>query len=379
MIEMDYALKKRRCHEYVEALEEERRKIKVFQRELPLCLELVNQAIEAHKKEMSGGSTTTDYMQGQSDYSEQTTSDVPVLEEFIPIKRSSNCSEEDDEQESHKSKETNVPAAFDKRKSDWLRSVQLWNNNQSPDLPLNEDDDKIGSAIEVKKNGGAFQPFQKEKTVEMSGQSAVGKTNGSATSTCTTESGSRGGEANNANKSKTEEKGGQASRKQRRCWSPELHRLFLHALQQLGGSHVATPKQIRELMKVDGLTNDEVKSHLQKYRLHTRRPSPTVHNNANPQAPQFVVVGGIWVPPPDYSTMTTTTTSTKTATVTPTSGIYTPVAAPLPALPQPSGTMAQRPQQSHSEERGSHSEGRVQSNSPSISSSTHTTTDSPAF
>lgn len=28
-------------------------------------------------------------------------------------------------------------------------------------------------------------------------------------------------------------------------------------------SAVATPKQIRELMKVDGLTNDEVKSHLQ--------------------------------------------------------------------------------------------------------------------
>lgn len=26
---------------------------------------------------------------------------------------------------------------------------------------------------------------------------------------------------------------------------------------------VATPKQIREMMRVDGLTNDEVKSHLQ--------------------------------------------------------------------------------------------------------------------
>lgn len=26
---------------------------------------------------------------------------------------------------------------------------------------------------------------------------------------------------------------------------------------------VATPKQIRELMRVEGLTNDEVKSHLQ--------------------------------------------------------------------------------------------------------------------
>ena len=26
---------------------------------------------------------------------------------------------------------------------------------------------------------------------------------------------------------------------------------------------VATPKQIRDIMKVDGLTNDEIKSHLQ--------------------------------------------------------------------------------------------------------------------
>ncbi|CAH8279752.1 unnamed protein product [Arabidopsis lyrata] len=53
---------------------------------------------------------------------------------------------------------------------------------------------------------------------------------------------------------------------------------------------VATPKQIRDLMKVkvDGLTNDEVKSHLHKYRLHTRRPATPVvtnggeiHNNYN--------------------------------------------------------------------------------------------------
>lgn len=28
----------------------------------------------------------------------------------------------------------------------------------------------------------------------------------------------------------------QAARKQRRCWSPELHRRFVDALQQLGGS-----------------------------------------------------------------------------------------------------------------------------------------------
>ncbi|CAN6329650.1 unnamed protein product [Urochloa humidicola] len=61
--------------------------------------------------------------------------------------------------------------------------------------------------------------------------------------------------------------------KARRCWSPELHRRFVAALQRLGGAQVAKPKRIRELMKVDGLTNDEVKSHLQKYRLHTWRAS----------------------------------------------------------------------------------------------------------
>jgi SHAQKYF class myb-like DNA-binding protein len=55
----------------------------------------------------------------------------------------------------------------------------------------------------------------------------------------------------------------QQARKARRCWSPELHRQFVAALHQLGGPQVATPKQIREVMQVDGLTNDEVKSHLQ--------------------------------------------------------------------------------------------------------------------
>jgi hypothetical protein len=36
---------------------------------------------------------------------------------------------------------------------------------------------------------------------------------------------------------------------------------------------VATPKQIRELMKVDGLTNDEVKSHLQVSAIHHKQSS----------------------------------------------------------------------------------------------------------
>nr|XP_023899075.1 transcription factor HHO2-like [Quercus suber] len=124
-------------------------------------------------------------------------------------------------------------------------------------------------------------------------------------------------------------------------------------------------------MKVDGLTNDEVKSHLQKYRLHTRRPSPTtIHNNGNLQAPQFVVVGGIWVQPPEYSGAVTATT---------TSGeVYAPMAAVQPA----SSSQIQRLQKdpsSLSDERFSHSGNRGCSNSPATSSSTHTTTTSPVF
>ncbi|KAK5818212.1 hypothetical protein PVK06_023146 [Gossypium arboreum] len=50
----------------------------------------------------------------------------------------------------------------------------------------------------------------------------------------------------------------------RRCWSSELHSRFVEALNMLGGIEVATPKQIRNLMQVEGLTIEQVKSHLQE-------------------------------------------------------------------------------------------------------------------
>ncbi|CAN6873258.1 unnamed protein product [Brassica oleracea] len=50
---------------------------------------------------------------------------------------------------------------------------------------------------------------------------------------------------------------------------------------------MATPKQIRDIMKVDGLTNDEVKSHLQvkKYRMYIRKHTlhPTKNFSASDQ------------------------------------------------------------------------------------------------
>ncbi|CAA0242110.1 unnamed protein product [Arabidopsis thaliana] len=290
--DMDYTQKMKRCHEYVEALEEEQKKIQVFQRELPLCLELVTQAIESCRKELSESS---EHVGGQSECSERTTSECggAVFEEFMPIKWSSASSDETDKDEEAEKTEmmTNENNDGDKKKSDWLRSVQLW--NQSPDPQPNN---KKPMVIEVKRSAGAFQPFQKEKPKAADSQPLIKAITPTSTTTTSSTAETVGG-----GKEFEEQKQSHSNRKQRRCWSPELHRRFLHALQQLGGSHVATPKQIRDLMKVDGLTNDEVKSHLQKYRLHTRRPAtPVVRTGGeNPQQRQFMVMEGIWVPSHD--------------------------------------------------------------------------------
>ncbi|CAN4124765.1 unnamed protein product [Withania somnifera] len=394
MINNNFTEKMQRCQQYIDALEEEHRKIQVFSRELPLCLELVTQAIETYKQQLSG--TTTEYnLNAQSEEcsdDEHTSSDVPILEEFIPLKRTFSHEDEDDENESHRSKHnnnditsnSNISKDTKNKKSDWLRSVQLWNQPSDP-TPKEELTTKKVSVVEVKKSGsgGAFHPFKKEKSVAPVIKPPVTSSDiPTAAASSTAESG--GG-------NKKEDKDGQ--RKQRRCWSPELHRRFLQALQQLGGSHVATPKQIRELMKVDGLTNDEVKSHLQKYRLHTRRPSPSsIHNTNNQQQPQFVVVGGIWVPPPEYAAMAAAApaASGEASGVANSNGIYAPVAThPKGPLHDHSSRgilkqLRQNPNKSSCSSKRDHNHshsngGGVHSNSPATSSSTHTTTASPAY
>lgn len=94
--------------------------------------------------------------------------------------------------------------------------------------------------MEVKRNGsGAFHPFKKEKTSDVSPVggntklSAPPPTDHTATTSSTADTGSGNGGCDG---SKSDDKG-LSNRKARRCWSPELHRRFLHALQQLGGAH----------------------------------------------------------------------------------------------------------------------------------------------
>ncbi|GAQ89572.1 hypothetical protein KFL_005370090 [Klebsormidium nitens] len=63
---------------------------------------------------------------------------------------------------------------------------------------------------------------------------------------------------------------GRALKRPRLVWTPQLHKRFCDAVNHLGVEN-AVPKTIMQLMNVEGLTRENVASHLQKYRLYLRQ------------------------------------------------------------------------------------------------------------
>ncbi|KAF5802305.1 putative transcription factor MYB-HB-like family [Helianthus annuus] len=59
-------------------------------------------------------------------------------------------------------------------------------------------------------------------------------------------------------------------RRPRIVWTPQLHKRFVDAVAYLGFNN-AVPKTVMQLMNIDGLTRENVASHLQKYRLYIKR------------------------------------------------------------------------------------------------------------
>ncbi|KAK1357235.1 Sterile nodes [Heracleum sosnowskyi] len=60
------------------------------------------------------------------------------------------------------------------------------------------------------------------------------------------------------------------TKRARLVWTPQLHKRFVEVVAHLGIKN-AVPKRIMEMMNVEGLSRENVASHLQKYRLYLKR------------------------------------------------------------------------------------------------------------
>ncbi|KAL5226835.1 hypothetical protein ABZP36_015100 [Zizania latifolia] len=84
----------------------------------------------------------------------------------------------------------------------------------------------------------------------------------------------------------------EGGKRPRLVWTPQLHKRFVDVVAHLGMKN-AVPKTIMQLMNVEGLTRENVASHLQKYRLYVKRmqglsnegPSPSDHIFASTPIP----------------------------------------------------------------------------------------------
>ncbi|KAI5001469.1 hypothetical protein ZWY2020_026119 [Hordeum vulgare] len=84
-----------------------------------------------------------------------------------------------------------------------------------------------------------------------------------------------GDDSNNNNNNSSAESAGEksaaaATKRARLVWTPQLHKRFVEVVAHLGIKS-AVPKTIMQLMNVEGLTRENVASHLQKYRLYVKR------------------------------------------------------------------------------------------------------------
>lgn len=74
------------------------------------------------------------------------------------------------------------------------------------------------------------------------------------------------------------------TKKSRVVWSVDLHQQFVAAVNHLGIDK-AVPKRILELMNVQGLTRENIASHLQKYRLYLKRINGAIHHPGGLHSP----------------------------------------------------------------------------------------------
>ncbi|KAK6919120.1 SANT/Myb domain [Dillenia turbinata] len=119
-----------------------------------------------------------------------------------------------------------------------------------------EDEDKVS---------GSASGF----TSSVQGEEIASKRNESVATNMSTVAKDGGDKGRKSSTSTAQARNSQGKRKVKVDWTPELHRRFVQAVEQLGVDK-AVPSRILELMGVECLTRHNIASHLQKYRSHRK-------------------------------------------------------------------------------------------------------------
>lgn len=190
-------------------------------------------AVEVYKQQLEA------YRADSNNKNNQSVATRPVLEEFIPLR--------------------NQPEKANNKGNNWMMTAQLW--SQPETKPKNIDSttdqspkDEVASSpklghfdVKQRNGGGAFLPFSKDQSLPELALSTeikrVSPTNehnndqdGNDESMINNGNNNNNNNNNNSNSNGVSSTTSQSNRKARRCWSPDLHRRFVQALQMLGGS-----------------------------------------------------------------------------------------------------------------------------------------------
>ncbi|KAK7290879.1 hypothetical protein RIF29_05630 [Crotalaria pallida] len=143
-------------------------------------------------------------------------------------------------------------------------SVSVENNCKSDD----DDDDGILVTKKKKKKGdgddkGGASDSGTNSGISSQGEEMVSERDDTKVVDPSKKEGEKG------RKSSAQSKNPHGKRKAKVDWTPELHRRFVQAVEQLGVDK-AVPSRILEIMGIDGLTRHNIASHLQKYRSHRK-------------------------------------------------------------------------------------------------------------
>ncbi|KAK9676867.1 hypothetical protein RND81_11G106200 [Saponaria officinalis] len=166
--------------------------------------------------------------------------------------------------------------------SDVLKSENDDNNNDNGSIGKNKIEDV---EIQSKKKGLGSESVTTLNSSSIIDKGKVHKKHKSSSNS----------KVDNVNKNNNNDNSSnQGKRKTKVDWTPELHRRFVQAVEQLGVDK-AVPSRILELMGIDCLTRHNIASHLQKYRSHRKHLLAREAEAANwTQKRQMygVVVGG---------------------------------------------------------------------------------------